>query len=83
MKIFYYFYEKIATFFSLHRKMRKGSPMTTFEREFPKIFTSPHFFDDLLDKITQKVIKSETMQIFRGIFQKFDIPCFCGIITMI
>ena len=36
-----------------------------------------------LDKIAKKVIESKTMQIFSGISQKFDIPRYCGIITII
>ena len=36
------------------------------------------FLANWLDKIAKKVIESKTMQIFRGISQKFDIPRYFG-----
>ena len=68
MKIFYYFYEKIARF--LFFDCKGECPHGKLNRYVaPFLLTT-----NLLDKITRKVIKSESMQIFRGIFQKFDIP---------
>ena len=63
----------------LHRDQEVSPTRKPLIYDHPLIyFYRVSFFTNWLDKIAKKVIESKTMQIFRGISQKFDIPRYFG-----